>query len=133
MSALSRLRGPLARRLGVHIGARGRVVFELPLGRRTHTVRVDEQGRWLRVEGRIARLASGEIADPMSVRDLLGTVLQANKATELVAFARNDDGWLVARCDLPGFAPVEEVERAVWSVARIADRWEEVWVGDDRQ
>jgi len=131
MSTLRELREPLSKLLDVPIGSRGRVAIELELpGERRHRVRVHERGDWLCVEGRVAHV--DDLIDRMGDIDLLATTLQANHDTELIAFGRDEDGYLTARADLHPSTPAAVVADTVRRVARVADRWEEVWAGEDR-
>jgi len=126
---LSDLIAPLQGELGLRVRDRGVLEIEVPLGQRGHRVTVEREGEWLVVCGRIAEVPNVGL----QIRDLLAVVLQANHEAELLGFERSEDNWLVARCDLPGVVPVDEIARAVRRVAGVADRWEEVWVGLDAE
>lgn len=107
----------------------GRILVDVKLGLRGHRVRVLAEGEWLRVEGKIVLVDHVEGAP--GARDLGEMLRKANSSMELVGLARDEDNWLVARCDVPPEADAEELVEAILRVARVADRWELLWTGGD--
>jgi hypothetical protein len=128
---LNQVRHTLARHPELQVSPSGRITVNVPLGARSHSVRVLAQGDWVRVEGKIANL--GHIDHSLKVGELTERVLRANSTTELVGLARDADSWLVARYDLPPEADGLELVEAVQRVAKVADRWELLWMGEDRE
>lgn len=123
------VRGALASYPELTVTPAGRILIDVKLGRRGHRVRVLPAGEWLRVEGKIVLLEDVEGAP--GARDLAEKVRQANSRMELVGLARDEDNWLVARYDVPPEAEADELVEAILRVARVADRWELLWVGGD--
>lgn len=113
------------------VAEKGRVIVTVALGPRQQRVRVLAVGEWLRVEGRIVAMDQLE-AGPL-LRDVAGRLLEANGAGEFVGLTRDDDSWMVARHDIPPDAGVDELVDAIWRVARVADRWELLWTGEDAE
>lgn len=130
---LGEVRSVLARFPEFRVTTAGRIYVDVVLGERRHRVRVlPVQGSdWLRVEGRIVSL--DDIEATPKVGDITERVLKANRHMEFVGLARDDDVWLVARSDLPPEAEAEELLDTIRSVARVADRWELLWTGDDAE
>lgn len=124
---LSEVRPFLARLAQWEVAPHGRIYVDVELGVRAHRVRVLDEDGWLRVEGRVIEMDHV----PMQVRDLAQRILRANALSELVSLARDEDGWLVARQDLPPDAEGEELAEAIERVARTADRWEMLWSEED--
>lgn len=96
---------------------------------RGHRVRALPAGEWLRVEGKVVLVDDVEGAP--GARDLAEKLREANSGMELVGLARDEDNWLVARYDVPPEAAADELVEAILRVARVADRWELLWVGWD--
>lgn len=113
------------------VSTTGRVIVTVQLGARQQRVRVLPAGDWLRVEGRITSMDAVE-GQPL-VRDLAGRLLLVNGAGEFVGLTRDEDNCLVARHDIPPDAGVGELVDAIWRVARVADRWELLWTGEDAE
>lgn len=112
------------------VTAAGPIWVKVPLGARGHKVRVKQEADWLRVEALIEDLSEMEGAP--RTRDLAERVLAANAAGEMVALVRDTDFRLVVRCDVPPEADPGELVEAIGRVARVADRWELLWTGGDR-
>lgn len=123
------VRGVLAGVAGLTVTEHGRIYVGVPLGPRRQRVRVTAAEDWLRVEGRVVNM--DELDAAPKVKDLATRLLRANHIGELVGLARDEDGWLVARCDVPPEADGEELVDAIRRVAQVADRWELLWTGGD--
>ena len=99
------------------------------LGPRKHGVQLSIEGEWLRLVG--------PITDPKATTDspdegqLLTQLLQANRSIEMVGLRLGSQGRLVACCDILRDSPTHVVTTAIWRVARVADRWELLWTGQD--
>ncbi len=123
------VRNVLAGVPGLAVTEHGPIYVGVPLGARRHRVRVTSAEDWLRVEGRVANM--DDLDATPKVRDLAARLLRANHLGELSGLARDEDGWLVARCDVPPDADGEELVDAIRRVAQVADRWELLWTGGD--
>lgn len=128
---LNEVRRALARYPNLSVSPAGRIVVDVPLGARAHRIRISSAGPWLRIEGKIVNMADLE-QSPKAVA-LTERILSANTTAELYGLARDEDYWLVARCDLPPDAEEPELAETILRVARVADRWELLWSGDDAQ
>lgn len=130
MSRLSSLRPELAAHLQVNIGERGRLSVRLPVGERSHTVRFREEDGWIEIEGRIGEI--NHLARIRSHDEVAAAILQTNLSATMAGLRVDDSGHLIAVSAVPSNAPIDEFVSAALRVARLADRWEELWMGDDR-
>ncbi len=128
---LNEVRRALARHPSLVVSTSGRIVVDVPLGARAHRIRVSSAWPWLRVEGKIVNMA--DLAQSPKAAALTERILSANTTAELYGLARDEDSWLVARYDLPPDADGTELVETILRVARVADRWELLWSGDDAQ
>lgn len=128
---LNEVRRALARYPNLSVSPSGRIVVDVPLGARTHRIRVSSAGPWLRVEGKIVNMS--DLAQSPRAVALAERILSANTTAELYGLARDKDSWLVARHDLLPDADGTELVETILRVARVADRWELLWSGDDAQ
>lgn len=128
---LKNVRAVLARHPNLSVSQAGRIVVDVPLGPRSHRIRVTSARDCLRVEGKIVNLSN--LGQSPKVVALTERILSANTTAELFGLARDEDYWLVARYDLPPDTDGAELVETILRVARVADRWELLWSGDDVQ